>query len=570
VATVLLFLSTNAVSGEVASAKAEVQTQPRDNPVAAAWFPAATPRAGEGAACIGFGAHEERDSILTQNFSELGLSVGLVKSLEKAGFTTPTPIQAKAIPPQLQGRDILGIAQTGSGKTGAFVLPIIAGIAKLEGGYIEPRSTRALILAPTRELAVQIEEVIKSLAGGMRLSTVLVLGGVSRHAQVTKLARGVDITIATPGRLQDLLDDKKIRLDHTKWLVLDEADRMLDMGFIKPVRQIAAAIGTRRQTALFSATMATEVASLAAGLLKDPVRVEASPPATTVVSIEQRVILSPAKLKRDKLNELLADASLTKVLVFARTKHGADRVAKNLAIDGHAVAAIHGNKSQNARQAALKGFTDGRVRLLVATDIAARGIDVPDISHVINFELPDDAENYVHRIGRTGRNGATGIAITLCDSGETGKLKDVEKLIRRTLPREGDLHLNAGDNSKADHVVIDKRQQRNNSNRPSQGRGRGDGAARPAGGRGGNAPAASRGEGAAAANRVGNGGGVRREVAPAAGPVGEAGPAWWEKGASAAAPRSTAKPAQGSKPRWDKGQKDAGRARRTSGDRAAV
>jgi ATP-dependent RNA helicase RhlE len=285
--------------------------------------------------------------------------------------------------------------------------------------------------------------------------------------------------------------------------------------------------------------MATEVASLAAGLLKDPVRVEASPPATTVVSIEQRVILSPAKLKRDKLNELLADASLTKGLVFARTKHGADRVAKNLAIDGHAVAAIHGNKSQNARQAALKGFTD-------------------------------DAENYVHRIGRTGRNGATGIAITLCDSGETGKLKDVEKLIRRTLPREGDLHLNAGDNSKADHVVIDKRQQRNNSNRPSQGRGRGDGAARPAGGRGGNAPAASRGEGAAAANRVGNGGGVRREVAPAAGPVGEAGPAWWEKGASAAAPRSTAKPAQGSKPRWDKGQKDAGRARRTSGDRAAV
>ncbi|MDR3472510.1 MAG: DEAD/DEAH box helicase [Devosia sp.] len=380
---------------------------------------------------------------MSQNFSELGLSAGLVKGLEKAGFNVPTPIQIKAIPPQLEGRDILGIAQTGSGKTAAFVLPILAGIAKLEGRR-EPRTTHALILAPTRELAVQIEEVIRSLAGSMRVSTVLVLGGVSRHAQVTKLAGGVDVVIATPGRLTDLMSDRKIRLDHTKWLVLDEADRMLDMGFIKPVRQIAAAMSMKRQTALFSATMAPEVAELAKSLLKDPVRVEAALPATTVTTIEQRVILSPAKGKRQVLNDLLASADLARVLVFARTKHGADRVAKNLEIDGHKVAAIHGNKSQNARQAALKGFADGRVRLLVATDIASRGIDVSGISHVVNFELPDDAENYVHRIGRTGRNGASGIAITLCDSGELDKLRDVERLIRQKLPREGDLHLNAG------------------------------------------------------------------------------------------------------------------------------
>ncbi len=492
---------------------------------------------------------------MTQNFSELGLSVGLVKGLEKAGFTTPTPIQAKAIPPQLQGRDILGIAQTGSGKTAAFVLPIIAGLAQMEG-RIEPRSTRALILAPTRELAVQIDEVIRSLAGSMRISTVLVLGGMSRHAQVTKLAKGVDIIIATPGRLQDLLDDKKIRLDHTKWLVLDEADRMLDMGFIKPVRQIAAAIGSRRQTALFSATMATEVAQLAAGLLRDPVRVEATPPATTVTAIEQRVILAPAKGKRDKLNELLADASLKKVLVFARTKHGADRVAKNLQIDGHDVAAIHGNKSQNARQAALKGFTDGRVRLLVATDIAARGIDVPDITHVINFELPDDAENYVHRIGRTGRNGATGIAITLCDSGEMTKLRDVERLIRKTLPKEGDLHLNAGDNSKADHVVLDKRQ-RTNGNRPQgQQRSRPQGQqARPQQRPAGNRPTTAKPTG----NRSANKPAPHHDAAPAR--SGGEGPAWWEKGASAA-PNANA----GNKPRWNKGQKEAGRARRTTGE----
>ncbi len=376
-------------------------------------------------------------------FSTMGLPAQIVSALTAAGFTTPTAIQAKAIPPQLENRDILGIAQTGSGKTAAFGLPILAGIAALKGRP-NPMTTRALILAPTRELAVQIDEVLHKLSTGMRLTTVLVLGGVSRNAQIQKIARGVDVVIATPGRLTDLLQDRKIRLNETRWLVLDEADRMLDMGFIAPVKQIAAAIGPRRQTALFSATMAKEVAELAKGLLNEPIRVEAQPPATTVGTLDQRVILTGSKQKRDELNTLLADAALERVIIFSRTKHGADRVAKNLAIDGHEAAAIHGNKSQNARQAALKGFASGKVRILVATDIAARGIDVPNITHVINYELPDDAENYVHRIGRTARNGASGFAITLCDGTERSKLRDVERLIRRTLPTTGEIRESAG------------------------------------------------------------------------------------------------------------------------------
>ena len=483
---------------------------------------------------------------MSQNFTELGLSAGLVKGLEKAGFNVPTPIQIKAIPPQLQGRDILGIAQTGSGKTAAFVLPILAGIAKLEGRR-EPRTTHALILAPTRELAVQIEEVIRSLAGSMRVSTVLVLGGVSRHAQVTKLAGGVDIVIATPGRLTDLMTDRKVRLDHTKWLVLDEADRMLDMGFIKPVRQIAAAMSMKRQTALFSATMAPEVAELAGSLLKDPVRVEASLPATTVTTIEQRVILSPAKGKRQVLNDLLADEALARVLVFARTKHGADRVAKNLTIDGHQVAAIHGNKSQNARQAALKGFADGRVRLLVATDIASRGIDVSGITHVVNFELPDEPENYVHRIGRTGRNGASGIAITLVDSGELDKLRSVEKLIRQKLPKEGDLHLNAGDNSVQAESSDRPAPRPRGGNRPGQGQRRPvEGAARAA-------PRPRR-EPAHAEERP-----MRDNTAPR-----KDTPAWLINGATP--PNG----ARASKPRWNRTQKQGRRPGGPSERRASV
>nr|WP_248306133.1 DEAD/DEAH box helicase [Devosia oryzisoli] len=375
------------------------------------------------------------------DFSSLGLPQNLLDGLSRAGFETPTKIQEQAIPKLLEGRDVMGIAQTGSGKTAAFGLPILAGIGELTG-RARPLTTRALILAPTRELAVQIDENLRKW-GGAKISTVLVLGGVSRNAQVQKLSRGVDIVVATPGRLKDLVDDGKLRLNETRWLVLDEADRMLDMGFIAPVKAIAKLIGPRRQTMLFSATMAAEIEDLAKGLLKDPVKVEAAPQGSTVVKIDQRVILSGSKAKRGVLNDLLADTAegMDRVIVFARTKHGADRVAKNLAIDGHDAAAIHGNKSQNARQAALKGFASGSVRILVATDIAARGIDVQGITHVVNYDLPDDAENYVHRIGRTGRNGATGIAITLCDGTERPKLREVEKLIRRTLPLSGDASL---------------------------------------------------------------------------------------------------------------------------------
>jgi ATP-dependent RNA helicase RhlE len=383
-----------------------------------------------------------KDQDLT-DFSSLGLPQNITDSLKAAGFETPTTIQSQAIPKLLEGRDMLGIAQTGSGKTAAFGLPILAGIAELTGRP-RPMTTRALILAPTRELAVQIEENIRKFAGSkMKLDTVLVLGGVSRYHQVQKIAKGVDVVVATPGRLKDLLDDNKIRLNETRWLVLDEADRMLDMGFIAPVKAIAKAIGLRRQTMLFSATMAAEIEDLAKGLLKEPIKVEAAPQGSTVVKIDQRVILSGSKAKRGVLNGLLDDEQegMERVIVFARTKHGADRVAKNLAIDGHEAAAIHGNKSQNARQAALKGFASGSVRILVATDIAARGIDVPGITHVVNYDLPDDPENYVHRIGRTGRNGATGIAITLCDGTERSKLRDVEKLIRRTLPLSGDVNM---------------------------------------------------------------------------------------------------------------------------------
>jgi ATP-dependent RNA helicase RhlE len=459
----------------------------------------------------------------TNTFADLGLPANLVSSLEAAGFTTPTPIQAQAIPAQLEGRDILGIAQTGSGKTAAFALPILTALLERQGRP-EPKTASALILAPTRELAVQIEEMLRAYIGRSRLSMALVLGGVSRSAQVNKLARGVDIVIATPGRLSDLVSDRKLRLDKTQFLVLDEADRMLDMGFIKPVRQIAAACAKQRRTALFSATMAPEVAKLAASLLDNPVRVEAAPQGTTVSTVEQKVIFTPSQKKRDQLNALLADRGLSRVIVFARTKYGADKVAKNLAIDGHTVAAIHGNKSQNARQNALRGFRAGKVRVLVATDIASRGIDVPDISHVINYELPDDAENYVHRIGRTGRNGAGGIAIALVDGAERSKLRDIERLIRIKLPTSGDVPT-------GDHAAAPAQRQ-----------------ARPHSG----APGKPKRGGANRSRRPGGNNGA---------PSGKK--EWWSKLDGEAPHDAAARPKQGGakKPRWNKRKKDAARTR---------
>jgi len=369
----------------------------------------------------------------TGGFAALGLSGALLNATHNAGFTVPKPIQVEAIPPQLQGRDILGIAQTGSGKTAAFSLPILAAIAGL-GTKRKPRTTRALILAPTRELAVQIEETIRILAKGLHISTAIVLGGVSRGSQVRRIAPGVDILIATPGRLTDLVREGDLTLAETRWLVLDEADRMLDMGFINDVRRIARATHAERRTALFSATMPSEIEKLSRELLKDPVRVEVAPQGTTAGEIRQSLVMARLKQKRKVLSDMLADPAMSSVIVFARTKHGADRVARDLDRDGFKAAVIHGNKSQNARQNALNGFREGKVRILVATDIAARGIDVPGISHVVNFDLPDEAESYVHRIGRTGRNGADGIAVTLCAPDEAAKLRQVERIIRMKLP----------------------------------------------------------------------------------------------------------------------------------------
>jgi ATP-dependent RNA helicase RhlE len=376
-------------------------------------------------------------------FAKLGIAGQLLKATHAAGFTEPKPIQEQAIPAQLDGRDILGIAQTGSGKTAAFALPILSKIIAL-GTKRRPKTARALILAPTRELAVQIEDTIKLLAKGAHVSTALVLGGVSRYSQVKKIAPGVDVLIATPGRLTDLVREGDLILADTKWLVLDEGDRMLDMGFINDVKRIAKATAPDRQTALFSATMPDEIAELAKGLLKNPVRVEVAPQSTAAAEIVQGVVFARTKQKRQVLSKMLADDAMSSVIVFARTKHGADRVVRDLERDGFNAAVIHGNKSQNARQKALNEFRAGSVRILVATDIAARGIDVPGISHVVNFDLPDEAESYVHRIGRTGRNGRDGVAVTLVDPSENAKLRQVERIIRMKLPVIAD-HLDSPD-----------------------------------------------------------------------------------------------------------------------------
>ncbi|QPC87528.1 DEAD/DEAH box helicase [Mesorhizobium sp. NBSH29] len=409
-------------------------------------------------------------------FAKLGITGPLLKATIAAGFAEPKPIQEQAIPAQLEGRDILGVAQTGSGKTAAFSLPILSKIIGL-GTKRLPKSARALILAPTRELAVQIEDTIRVLAKGLHVSTALVLGGVSRFSQVKRLQQGVDILVATPGRLTDLVREGDVSLAETRWLVLDEADRMLDMGFINDVRRISKATHRDRQTALFSATMPPEIEQLAQSLLKNPARVEVAKAGTTAAEITQSIVIARTKQKRQILSKMLADEAMKQVLVFARTKHGADRVVRDLERDGFKAAVIHGNKSQNARQKALNDFRESSVRILVATDIAARGIDVPGISHVVNFDLPDEAESYVHRVGRTGRNGATGIAITLCDPTEYSKLRQVERIIRMKLPVLAD-HLNEPDPVRdpaeraamAREAAADRDPRRQNARKPGQGK----------------------------------------------------------------------------------------------------
>jgi len=348
------------------------------------------------------------------------------------GYDTPTPVQEQAIPPALAGRDVQGIAQTGTGKTAAFALPILQRLSASRTRPA-PKTVRALIIAPTRELASQIAESFRTYGRHTQLSVALVFGGVPKPRQTRQLAGGVDILVATPGRLIDHLGDRNVRLDAVEVLVLDEADHMLDLGFIIPIRRIAALTPANRQTLLFTATMPPSIAKLAAGLLHDPVQVAVVQVATTVEKVSQHVMFVDTAGKRGALRGLLAK-SKGRTLVFTRTKHGADRVVKYLDEYGVPSAAIHGNKSQGQRERALAGFRAGTTRVLVATDIAARGIDVDDVTHVINFDLPNIPESYVHRIGRTARAGASGVAISLCGPEERPFLRDIEKLIRTKVP----------------------------------------------------------------------------------------------------------------------------------------
>lgn len=364
-------------------------------------------------------------------FEQLGIIEPILKALQAEGYTTPTPIQQQAIPVLLEGRDLLGCAQTGTGKTAAFAVPILQLLSEQQN---PPRGIRALILTPTRELAIQIEESFKAYGKGLKLRHAVIFGGVSQHTQVNTLRNGVDILIATPGRLLDLMQQRIVSLNHIEKFVLDEADRMLDMGFIHDVKRIITKLPEERQTLFFSATMPTEIARLSQTILRDPVKVEVTPVATTAETIVQALFFVDKAEKRKLLMHLLEDGEIKRVLVFTRTKHGADRVVKDLAKAGVGAEAIHGNKSQQARQRALTNFKNGRTRVLVATDIAARGIDVDDLTHVINYELPNIPETYVHRIGRTGRAGAMGIALSFCDSEEKEFLRDIHKLIKTAIP----------------------------------------------------------------------------------------------------------------------------------------
>jgi ATP-dependent RNA helicase RhlE len=365
-------------------------------------------------------------------FDDLSLIDPIRRALAAENYSQPTPIQAEAIPHLLSGRDLLGIAQTGTGKTAAFGLPILQRLFE-DRTPAAPKSARALILTPTRELAIQIGDSLRTYGRHLHLKQALVFGGVGQKPQVDALARGVDILVATPGRLLDLMRQGHVSLDRVQIFVLDEADRMLDMGFIHDVRRIARAIRGTHQSLLFSATMPVDIADLAASMLKDPVRVEVTPVASTVELIDQRVLFVDNANKRALLTALLQEPGIDRVLVFTRTKHGANKVAEHLGRSQIHAEAIHGNKAQTARQRALANFRSGRSRVLVATDIAARGIDIEGITHVVNFDLPNVPESYVHRIGRTARAGASGTALSFCGPDERGYLRDIERLTRRSL-----------------------------------------------------------------------------------------------------------------------------------------
>ena len=367
------------------------------------------------------------------SFSGFGLPEPILKALAEEGYSQPTPIQSQSIPDVMAGRDLLGIAQTGTGKTAAFALPILHRLAS-DPRPLPRRGCRALVLSPTRELASQIADSFKAYGRHLRLSTTVVFGGVPLGRQERALAQGVDILVATPGRLLDLIDRRSLSIGAVEIFVLDEADQMLDLGFIHALRRIVQLIPKQRQTLFFSATMPKTIAGLADQLLDSPVKVSVTPVATTAERVEQSVIFVSTADKQGLLKAVIEGNSVERALVFTRTKHGADRVVRNLERDGIQGAAIHGNKSQGQRERALADFKAGRTRVLVATDIAARGIDIDGVSHVINFDLPNVPESYVHRIGRTARAGATGVAISFCNGEERAYLRDIEKLTRLAVP----------------------------------------------------------------------------------------------------------------------------------------
>ena len=365
-------------------------------------------------------------------FNELKLLPQLLRAVEELGYVQPSPIQAESIPPVLKGRDLIGCAQTGTGKTAAFAIPILQQL----NGRVNKKHTpiRALVLTPTRELALQIKESFDQYGKYLNIRHTVIFGGVGQGPQVEALERGVDVLVATPGRLNDLCSQGHIHLEGIETFVLDEADRMLDMGFIHDVRKVIARLPEQRQTLLFSATMPQEIAELSKKILRSPVRVEVTPQSSTVDAIEQRLYKVDKGNKKLLLQHVLADESLDSVLVFTNTKHGADRVVKELGRAGIAAMAIHGNKGQTARIRALDSFKSGAIRVLVATDIAARGIDVNELAGVVNYELPNVPETYVHRIGRTGRAGRSGVAISFCNFDELAYLKDIEKLTGKKVP----------------------------------------------------------------------------------------------------------------------------------------
>jgi len=379
-----------------------------------------------------------RDGADVSAFAALGLSEPLLKALAHEGYTTPTPIQTKAMPHVLAGRDLFGCAQTGTGKTAAFALPLIERLMN-DRRHAAPKHCRILVLAPTRELAGQIHDSFKAYGRHAHLKSAVIYGGVNQNPQASAVARGVDVLVATPGRLLDLIGQRLVEIKTVEYLVLDEADRMLDMGFIHDVRRIVGMLPRQRQTLFFSATLPTEVRDLAGTMLRDPLEVKTTPQATPAETVAQSVFHIPQKQKRSLLVHLLQTGGMGRVIVFTRTKRGANKLAQDLEKAGVRAAAIHGNKSQNQREKALADFKSPRPPVLIATDIAARGIDVDEVSHVVNFELPHEPETYVHRIGRTGRAGLTGEAVSFCDREEEDRLQAIERLLRRRIPVRNDL-----------------------------------------------------------------------------------------------------------------------------------